>query len=627
VQFARTAAPYINFVKALTGVMKWASWSKLTTISAAEQLFSRSDSLLGSELKAAKITVDLSIRFDPRKFDRSELSRVASSLVRVVVVQARPADVLDVALAARENGMIAVGYAWLGFESTEPFESVEGSPELQTTTKLSDALQGWLFLSQMSSVSQSFLDRVRAARTPIVGDPFVDDVDLHAAYLYDSIMLYARAAGQMLRAKQSLSNGPAVVEEMKSVSFQGMTGLVQIDSRGDRLQSVQTENVVLNAAGALERTRVGVFDASSQKYMTEAGRTVVWPGGATTIPVDTVPVEAAFNTIWILVGCIIGAAIIVGLVILLLKRFSERFKHFFGTLVTFTPLTAMLFFRRFAALRAVHQVFEAAKQISSTLSEAADFVTDAVSFQRAVVSNSLDGGYQLSTTYKVAYSCVFATSVVSSVVSFIYRMIQGRKLVKAVISGAKDDDERINDPKVREVLDHVVTEMRQKSMTVYDLVNQFDTSKDGVLSMDEVRRGLSGMGLQLTSAELDSVVMVFDKDHSGEISSVELGRVLTEYIKTNCGKDERKGSLVGTSNDTSKNAMLVKLRWEAEKSKRDLISHLITLGTAALEDVRHCARRPSWHSFDHWPFQIPFTVLNGVLVFDQGVVDKWVSGR
>ena len=206
-------------------------------------------------------------------------------------------------------------------------------------------------------------------------------------------------------------------------------------------------------------------------------------------------------------------------------------------------------------------------------------------------------------------------------------MIQGRKLVKAVISGAKDDDERINDPKVREVLDHVVTEMRQKSMTVYDLVNQFDTSKDGVLSMDEVRRGLSGMGLQLTSAELDSVVMVFDKDHSGEISSVELGRVLTEYIKTNCGKDERKGSLVGTSNDTSKNAMLVKLRWEAEKSKRDLISHLITLGTAALEDVRHCARRPSWHSFDHWPFQIPFTVLNGVLVFNQGVVDKWVSGR
>ena len=199
--------------------------------------------------------------------------------------------------------------------------------------------------------------------------------------------------------------------------------------------------------------------------------------------------------------------------------------------------------------------------------------------------------------------------------------------MKAVISSAKDDDERINDPKVQEVLHRVVTVMRKKNMTAYDLVNRFGTSK-GVLSMDEVRRGLSGMGLQLTSAELDSVVLVFDKDHSGEISSLELGHVLTEYIKTNRGKDERKGSLEGTSNDTSKNAMLVKLRWEAEKSKRDLISHLITLGTAALEDVRrHCARRPSWHSFDHWPFQIPFTVLNGVLVFDRGVVDKWVSGR
>jgi hypothetical protein len=46
---------------------------------------------------------------------------------------------------------------------------------------------------------------------------------------------------------------------------------------------------------------------------------------------------------------------------------------------------------------------------------------------------------------------------------------------------------------------------------------------------------------------------------------------------------------LGIQESSSKDAMLAKLRWEAEKQKRDLVGNLVTLLTAAFEDVR---RRP-----------------------------------
>ena len=302
-QFARVVTPYRNWAAALTAVMKWASWSNLAMIAATEELLLRSESLFN----CANVT--LSIRFDPGTFNPSHLSRLRSSLVRVVAVQARPTDALAVALVAREQGLVSVGYAWLWLESTELFEMSNAeklrdapSDELQTAGQTEErlrALQGWLFISPINRIRHSLLDRVRAVATAgsgnqsmesvprgLLGGPGAHTVDLLAANVYDSIMLYARAAGQVLRAKQSLSNAPAVLAAIKNIAFQGATGFVRLDADGDRLDSIQTVNMVLTAGGALERIAVGVFDASLQQYTPDAGRTVVWPGGTTVRPAD-----------------------------------------------------------------------------------------------------------------------------------------------------------------------------------------------------------------------------------------------------------------------------------------------------------------------------------------------------
>jgi hypothetical protein len=198
----------------------------------------------------------------------------------------------------------------------------------------------------------------------------------------------------------------------------------------------------------------------------------------------TVIQPEGFNTLWILVGCLVSAAVIVIALVGIVYKFSERFKHFFQTLV-----------------------FEAGRQILTFCLEGADIATDSVSFYRGVpgvVADSLQGAYQLTQAFKIAYSCVFAIATVASTLSLANRGYQGWKLLKAVLSHGDSQSESA----------HV-------------------------------------------------------QEHS------------------------------------PKDAMLVRLRWEAEKSKRDIIGNLMTLLTVVFEDA-------------------PFAVLNGILIFAKDVGDKWV---
>jgi hypothetical protein len=183
------------------------------------------------------------------------------------------------------------------------------------------------------------------------------------------------------------------------------------------------------------------------------------------IPIDSPPIEQGFNTIWVVVGCLIGAAVLIIALIGLLYKFSERFQHFFELLV-----------------------FEVGKQIVTFCSEVSDFVTDAVSFHRAVVADSLKGVYVLSLRFKIAYSCIFAVSCIASTISFGYRCLQAWKLLQAARGHG-------------------------------------DVIADG-------------------------------------------------------------GGLTSTDGATRKSAMLAKLRWESDKSKRDVVGNVVTLFSATFEDVR-----------------------------------------
>ena len=468
-QFVRTTSSYNSWAPAIISFVKWALWNQIAIVASSEgNLFTLTATDIIPRMEAMDLRV-VSQQLRPGAPPSHVLEPILAMRTTVVMVMARQMDLMHIALAARDMGMMTEGYAWLGLDSVgEAFQEALNPKHSRLPAGAEYALNGWVYFVAYSGAPASFYKSVlEATRSDF--PQFFDGFELDPVYassLYDAILLYATAVYNNPAAQDDASR---MVDTMiNNVSFEGILGRVDIDAKGDMIQSISVWNIWLSADGIMVQHEVGLFNGTTQK-MTETSFTgsFFWPGGMREAPMDSALSQESFTSIRVLIGCLCGAAGLVVVLVVLIKHFSERFKHFLNTLV-----------------------FEVIKNILTLCTEGADFSTDAISFHRAVLANSLDGAYQLSKQFKIAYSCFFASAVIASLLSFVYRGYYIYwKLLKAAMSQSED---------------------------------QFSQP----------------LGIQESS---------------------------------------------------SKDAMLAKLRWEAEKQKRDLVGNLVTLLTAAFEDVR---RRP-----------------------------------
>ena len=107
-----------------------------------------------------------------------------------------------------------------------------------------------------------------------------DSANSYAANLYDAVILFALAAGEHL---DELSNGALIVAAMRNVSFDGMTGRVQIDQSGDLKESLRAMNYVLEGDGTMHGKQIGVYSALDRQY-SAVQHDVIWPGGSDVVP-------------------------------------------------------------------------------------------------------------------------------------------------------------------------------------------------------------------------------------------------------------------------------------------------------------------------------------------------------
>ena len=114
-----------------------------------------------------------------------------------------------------------------------------------------------------------------------------DSVDLpYSAALYDAIMLYAHATTKMISKGGNLHDGEAVTAAVRSTTFTGVTGtVVALDSNGDRFESYEVMNYVLEEGDVMSSVAVGVYNRTLQQYKAYE-RALVWSGGTTEVPVD-----------------------------------------------------------------------------------------------------------------------------------------------------------------------------------------------------------------------------------------------------------------------------------------------------------------------------------------------------
>ena len=114
-----------------------------------------------------------------------------------------------------------------------------------------------------------------------------DSVDLtYSAALYDAIMLYAYGATAVMLEGGDLHDGNAVTAAVRNMSFTGAGGTrVALDSNGDRIESYEVMNYVLEEGDVMNSVAVGLYNSTLGQYEAYE-RAVVWPGRTKEVPTD-----------------------------------------------------------------------------------------------------------------------------------------------------------------------------------------------------------------------------------------------------------------------------------------------------------------------------------------------------
>jgi hypothetical protein len=306
------------------------------------------------------------------------------------------------ALAAKDRGMLEAGWAWLGLDTVSGADAFAADgPESAEAAKA--AMNGWVYFAPSNTAPAAFFDRVREATrahfSPQPGGDVGHEDALSspfAANMYDAVMLYALALAAATDLGRS-PNGEFVAKAMRNVSFDGMTGRVELDENGDMRESIGAMNSVLESDGAVHGRQVGVYSGLSRRYSPTWNNTVVWPGGVWTVPTDSALMSTAegFNTSWMLVGAAATSLVVIGGLVILVRRRRKQLQAILLMLLT-----------------------EVGQLIFSICVAIANLATDGIVFDLL-----LHGDLKVSSEiYTAAYATILCFGVVATALSMGYRI-------------------------------------------------------------------------------------------------------------------------------------------------------------------------------------------------------------
>ena len=94
-------------------------------------------------------------------------------------------------------------------------------------------------------------------------------------------------------------------------------------------------------------------------------------------------------------------------------------------------------------------------------------------------------------------------------------------------------------------------QVEQKSKNVRVVFRNFDEDKSGSVDYDEFRKGLKHLGITLSDAEFQTLIVVLDNDGSGTID-------YNEFVEDLKHADEQQGGFFGDPSTSAKNASVAK---------------------------------------------------------------------
>jgi hypothetical protein len=174
-------------------------------------------------------------------------------------------------------------------------------------------------------------------------------------------------------------------------------------------ESISVMNYVLESNTAMRGRLIGVCDGPSSRYSPLVNSTVVWPGGVQELPSDlaVAPASQAFNTSWLLVGaCATALVVMIGLAVLVRRKKA----HLQAILLMLLTEVGQLVFSECMAI--------------------ANLATDGIVFGH-MLRGDLDVSSEI---YMAAYATIVCFGIVSTALSFCYRLRNAR-LVRTHLQG------------------------------------------------------------------------------------------------------------------------------------------------------------------------------------------------
>jgi hypothetical protein len=383
--------------------VQWAKWSRFAIVVGSDASFVVAAGQLASRSQQAETHVQapMTLNLELGLLDTKQLDSVAAAKLRVVIVIARSPEVLRVALAAQGRGMVAQGWAWLGLDTVAGAELSAIDDNLESTEAAKAAMHGWVYFEPHNAAPAAFFDHVAAATRANFPNQFgslAQQLDAlsspFAVNMYDAVMLYAMAVGS--NSSQRL-NGRPVVLAMMNISFDGMSGRVELDTSGDMKESIRAMNYVVESNGAMRGRQIGVCDWLSPRFSPLVNNTVVWPGGVQELPSDSAvtPAPQGFSTSWLLAGAFATALVVMIGLVMLVRRKKALLQGILLMLLT-----------------------EVGQLVFSECTAMANLATDGIVFDRM-----LRGNLKVSSEiYAAVYATIMCFGTVSTALSFCSRL-------------------------------------------------------------------------------------------------------------------------------------------------------------------------------------------------------------
>ncbi len=199
--------------------------------------------------------------------------------------------------AAEAEGMLATKFQLIGSDSLPSavyqrriphgylfFRQTNRGPKFANFTTLWQALTVDI-CTGAAAVSAYALDAMKiplsqANSTALSGSTFqnASDIEFEIPFFFDAAYSFVLAVNALLNEGHAVSDikGRLLLDRLKTIEFEGVSGNVKFDNNGDRLGSI----FVVNVQSGRE-VNVAVFSASTGLVTIEPGQNISWMDGST----------------------------------------------------------------------------------------------------------------------------------------------------------------------------------------------------------------------------------------------------------------------------------------------------------------------------------------------------------